>query len=510
MTAITPDAAAVADLVEELRFLAGEYDHEVQRAVRSVIDHPLPEDERQSLLTAVYTHLKASTRVQSDSEAASDLAGEIDDIVTRARARRADAAEVSHGREPMRWTPVEGYPRPVVPRPRFHGREIELIEGFVDIDELHAWLDNDRLEIHVAAFRRERGRGPTDDELIQLMLSEIEIEGVTRTDEFEIKSLADSIAANGVRVPPIVDHWGVPQDGNRRLAACAYIRRSDRYDNAAKERAGTVRVWKMSEFAHADDYRAVVIGLNFEPSEKIDWPDYIRARRVAEDWNRMLAAEGEPPSPARRQQLRKELAARFVIDTNRVDRFLKMVDWSERFEEHHRDLGRGEHEVQQKASEWFQYFAEMRIGQTEGGVNHTLNNDEQLRTLTFDLLYDGKIKAFPLIRELPKVARSQEARDLLVEAAAIAVPAGADPKKDPMLKAAREKVADAVAKARAEDAEIRAAGAEQKIKSFVSWLRKVPIDVFEERVTTKTLKDLIESYEMTIPLVRQALDKKDP
>lgn len=85
---------------------------------------------------------------------------------------------------------------------------------------------------------------------------------------------------------------------------------------------------------------------------------------------------------------------------------------------------------------------------------------------------------------------------------------GDDPKRDPMLKAAREKVADAVAKARAEDAEIRAAGADQKIKTFVNWLKKVPVDVFEERVETKTLSDLVEAFDLTIPLVRRAIEKR--
>lgn len=508
MTTASPDAAALSDLVEELRFAAGAYDSAVQKAVSSVIDRPLPSDERRSLLTAVYTHLKASPAVAADETATAELAGEIDGIVRRAMERRERASDASGGRRALRWKTYAGYPRPVHPRPRFHGKEIELVEGFVDISELHAWPENDRLEIHVSAFRREHGRAPDADELIRLLLSEIELPGVTRADEFQIKRLADSIAANGVRVPPIVDHWGVPQDGNRRLAACQYILNHSGFDNEAKERARTIRVWKMSEFADADDYRAVVIGLNFEPSEKIDWPEYIKARRVAEDWDRMLAAEGSVPNQTRRTELRKQLAARFVIDTGRVDRYLKMVDWADRFEEHHRDLGRGEEEVQQKASEWFQYFAEMSIGKGEGGVAYTLTSDEQLRSLTFDLLYDGKIKAFPLVRELPKVARSPEARELLVEAAAMPV-TGDDPKRDPMLKAAREKVADAVAKARAEDAEIRAAGADQKIKTFVSWLRKVPVDVFEDRVETKTLRDMVEAFDLTMPLVRRALEQRE-
>lgn len=499
------DIRAVNDLIEELRFVAGAYDEVVVRAINAVIDQPLPDEERRALLTAVYTNLKDSSVARNDPVAAKALADDVDRLVERSMANsRKRAASV--GRRPLRWKPTEGFPRAVLPRPRFHGKEIELVEGFVDLDELHAWRDNDRLEIHVAAFRREHGREPSDVETMALMLSNVDLPGVSRADEFEIRSLAESIAANGVRVPPIVNYWGVPQDGNRRLAACHLIVHSDKYTAEQKERARTIRVWKMSEYADADDYRAVVIGLNFEPSEKIDWPEYIKARRIAEDWDRMLAAEGSVPTPQRRAELKRQLAARFVIDTGRVDRYLKMWEWSERFEEHHRDRGSGVEEVQQKASEWFQYFAEMSIGKSEGGVAHTLLNDEALRELTFDLLYDGKIKAFPLIRELPKVARSEEARRLLVDAAALEV-SSSDP-KDPKLKLARDMVSNAVAVARAEDHEIRAAGADQKIRTFVSWLRKVPVDVFEEKVDVKTLKDLLDVMDLTKPLVERAVAKR--
>jgi hypothetical protein len=191
-----------------------------------------------------------------------------------------------------------------------------------------------------------------------------------------------------------------------------------------------------------------------------------------------------------------------VISTDRVDRYLKMVEWSDRFEEHHRlSRGRGTHEVQRAASEHFQYFAEMSIGLSEGGVAHTLKNDDDLRTMTFDLLYDGKIKAFPLIRELPKVARSEAARGLLLEAVTM-------PSDEKSLPYAREKVSDAVAEARATDRELRALGADTKIRTFVKWFLSLPLDVFENKCDVKTLEYVKEAFDKAMPLVDQALAKK--
>jgi hypothetical protein len=489
------------ELLEELRFEAGQYDEEVAKAVADVEAQPLPDDEKRALLTAVYTRLKESPIAQTDPQACAALAADVRILVDHAIRRHRAASTTT--RTPARILTEADFPRPVVPKPRFHGMQIDLVEVWVDPRDLQLWPDNDRLEIHVAEFKKLHRRPPSQDELLTIMLSQIELPGVLRgEDEFGIRSLAQSIANNGVRVPPIIDHWGVPQDGNRRLAACLLILSSDDYTNEQKQRVQRILVRKMSEFAQPPEYRAVVVGLNFEPDEKIEWPEYIKARKVAEDWENMLAAEGGEPTPQRRRELRRRLAESFVISTDRVDRYLKMVEWADRFEEHHRlTRGRGTHEVQRAASEHFQYFAEMSIGLSEGGVAHTLKTDDELRTMTFDLLYDGKIKAFPLVRELPKVARSQEARDLLLEAVAM-------PADEKSLPYAREKVSDAVAEARANDRELRALGADAKIRSFVKWFLSLPLDVFEEKCETKTLEGLVQAFKKGVPLVEQALAAK--
>lgn len=494
---------ALDELLEELRFEAGQYDEEIARAVEAVISEPLPESEKFALLTVVFTKLKASPVAQADPVASAALARDVESLVAD-RVRPGNARRAAGSAAKMiRTHDRDGFPRPVIPKPRFHGMQIDLTEVWVDPKDLRLWPENDRLEIHVAEFKKINARGPNSDELLGIMLSKIELPGVLKNeDEFKIKSLADSIANNGVRVPPIIDAGGVPQDGNRRLAACLLILMSDDYPNEAKQRVQRILVRRMSEHAQEEEYRAVVIGLNFEPDEKVDWPEYIKARKVAEDWETMLAAEGGEPAPRRRVALRRQVADSFVITTDRVDRYLKMVSWADRFEEHHRiERGRGVHEVQRAASEHFQYFAEMSIGLSEGGVANTLSMDDDLRTMTFDLLYDGKIRAFPQIRELPKVARNDEARDLLLEAVQM-------PSDEKSLPYARDKVSDAVAQARAADRELRSAGADARIKNFVKWFIDLPLNTFEEKVEVSTLDSLVRAFKKAMPLVEQALESR--
>ncbi len=502
----TEGVGAFDELIEELRFEAGEHDAEVQRVVDELIANPMPLEEQESLLRAVFRALQNSPAAKTDPVAAAELSKSLDTLVRdtlKARRLLAAAPVMSDERRPVPWVPEPEFPRPVVPKARFHNMQVDLVEGYVDPRDLRLWPENDRLEIHVKEFKKRNRRPPTPDELLDIMLTRINLPGVTKgKDEFNIKSLARSIANNGVRVPPVIDFWGVPQDGNRRLASCLYILHSDEFDNEQKRRVSKILVRKMSEFAQPDEYRAVVVGLNFEPDEKMEWPDYIRARKVAEDWENMLLAEGHEPAPARRRELKRQLAGSFALEVSRVDRFLKMIDWADQFEEYHRtERGRGQHEVERAAAEHFQYFAEMMIGKQEGGVDHTLRQDEDLRSMTFDLLFDGKIKAWTLVRDLPKVARSPEARELMLEAVGM-------PNDEGTLKYARDKVDDAVSVARTADKELRSLGADPKIRQFVKFLKEVPVSTFEEKVEVRTLEALVDAFDTVIPLVRRALDKR--
>ena len=114
-------------------------------------------------------------------------------------------------------------PGPVQPTPCFHGVEINMNSGYVPLVEINLWDENLRLDIHLNQFKNTNGRVPSPEEVLDIMLSNLQLPGIEEDDQFEIIDLARSIAINGVRKPPIIDINGKLYDGNRRIAACHYV-----------------------------------------------------------------------------------------------------------------------------------------------------------------------------------------------------------------------------------------------------------------------------------------------
>src|SRR4051812_18343029 len=119
---ITP----LTELLEELRFEAGHYDEAVARAVAAVIEQPLPEKEKRELLTTVFDRLKSSRVAQEDPAACAALADDVRTLVDCAIEKRG-ADGKNNGRKPVPIQPVNEFPRPVVPKPRFHGMQVDLV-----------------------------------------------------------------------------------------------------------------------------------------------------------------------------------------------------------------------------------------------------------------------------------------------------------------------------------------------------------------------------------------------
>ncbi len=164
------------------------------------------------------------------------------------------------------------------------------------------------------------------------MLGKMSLPGLTEEDQFEISDLARSIAANGVRKPPIIDREGNLLDGNRRVTACYYILNSSDFDAEQRKRAEWIQVWQLTEHATEDDREAVIVSLNFEPDHKQDWPEYVKARKVYEHWQALLALEGRAnPEPARQKEIRKDIARKFAIAPDYVARYIGMVELASEF-----------------------------------------------------------------------------------------------------------------------------------------------------------------------------------
>lgn len=382
-------------------------------------------------------------------------------------------------------------PGPVFPRPIFHGREVAMNSGFVKATDIKLWDENERLDIHLGQFREKHGRPPRPEELLDIMLSRMELPGIAeedKEDQFRIQDLARSIAVGGVRKPPILDIDGTLLDGNRRVTACYYILNSDAFSSDEKARVEYVFVWQLTEHATESEREAVVVSLNFEPDYKQDWPEYVKARKVYEQWQVMCALESRPPSSQRLVAMKKDLSRKFALgpDTSTVNRYLKMVDWANDFEDYHiHDRRREPFEVKHHADKYFQYFDEMGKGTKPGGVAHALGQEEGFKHLAYDLLFDGKFRNWRDIRELKRIYDNQDAREALTKA-----------RDEGDQEFAEEHLENAITIARTRNAELREVGANTRIESFVEWIEQLPVRAFRDQIRPENLRKLQDALRL--------------
>ena len=478
-------------LFEIFRSISEDCTEDLERVRREGQSNPMTTDEARDLLNRCFDAACRGARRRGDTATARLLEERKESIMANVLAANAsEPVSACTFTERLTLQSHEGVePHPVKPLPFFHDRRIAVIEGFVDVRQIQLSAENKRLKIHVAQFKEAHGREPSSDDLVSVMSSRANLPGVDAEDEFKIRTLARSIAAGGVRTPPIISFRGRLLDGNRRLGACLHVLESDEFTTEEKGRACKIRVWQLTEHATEDDEEAVVVTLNFEPDLKVEWPEYVKGQIVYEEWRSLVEIE-ERPSTNRQQQIKRDIAKRFAITTERVNRYIELVKLANEFEEHHRNVNkRDAREVQHKTKKYFQYFDELGKGRRPGGVNYELTSDDNFKALVFDLLYAGKFRNFSDIRGLKHVARDEEAKELLQEARRIGD-----------LGTAQERVEDALSAGRTAHAMERKTGGNKRVEVFVKWLREVPVEFFSVgdpgAITEKNLRELYRALKL--------------
>jgi hypothetical protein len=475
------DAAAreaLAEFLDLASTISGTLVEGLENIIREGWEDQLDEGRARSLIARLIDTLRAGAAQRRDQGLVKALEGRTEDIVekimsTRKRTVRSPQAQVE----------------PVLPTPTFHGRSVPMVKTWVNLRDLSLWAGNERLEIHLEHLRQTLGREPNADEILQVMQSVILLPGVNaayKGDEFDIKGLARSIAVNGVRRPPILDVDGARLlDGNRRVAACYHLLRSNEFTSAQKQAVEKLHVWQLTEHASDADREAVIVSLNFESDHKLDWPDYVRARKVFHDFERAVMLEG-PPGMEREKELKRELARKYAIEIEKVDRYIRMVTWAKQFEEHLVNVrGLNQAEVQHSSNYYFQYFDELSKGKGAGGVGYTLTRDDDFRGLVFDLLFQGKFKNWALIRNLKYL--DETVQQGLEQAEA-----------EPNLETAKRKVQqvlEGAAYRNTVEKKIHVVPNE-KIEAFVRFIRKMPLESFHNgQISSDNLKSLVETLE---------------
>ena len=488
----------------------------VEEILREGLENPLSAEEVRALLTKVVDVVRSRAKERGDTDTVYLLDRDDGVLIERAeqvRAQLADPARTdslttniprsdkqssitTSSDTCLYLRPYDGIdPLPVRPAPVFHERPVAVREGFVQTRDIQLWDHNERLTIHLNQFKQKYGRGPDAVELVEIMKGKMPLPGIEGTDQFAIQSLAKSIAVNGVRKPPIVDLDGTLLDGNRRVAACYYILEAngDEFTAEEKQRAEWLKVWQLTDHATQQDREAVIVSLNFEPDHKQDWPEYVKAQKIHEEWETLLSLEPHPsPARARVRAIRQDIARKFALSTDEVSRYINMVSLACEFEDYHVvGCSKDSFEVKHRASDKFQYFDELNKGKGAGGVNWSLNQEDSFKHLVFDLLYDDKFQNWRQIRDLKYVYINEDAVGVLQKA-----------RKEADLEAAQEEVDNAIGLARMARKEQRQTGANTRIRAFAEWFLGLPVMAFDRNESgsvtpenLKRLKDVLKHVE---------------
>ena len=462
-------------LYERLRSVSEDCVADLEEARLQALEAPDSEEHTREFLGRCIDTVCVGARKRGDTVTAEHLEANKEDIVTQVIEARASSsvngATATNGDGGAAEDLLESFqgvaPHPVRPSPYFHGYRVAVREGFVDVGNIRLRETNERIKIHVAHFEETNGRPPTSDDLVKIMSSTANLPGVTSKDHFKIEALARSIAAGGVRQPPILSSDGTLLDGNRRVTACLYVLGGKDFTSEQKARAKKIRAWQLTEHATDTEKEAVVVSLNFEPDCKEPWPEHVKGEIIHAEW-RLIRERESALSVARERQLKRDLADRFAITVDRCNRYIEMMELATEFEDHHRGAhGKDPHEVLHRVSDHFQYFDELGKGRGAGGVNWSLNQDDSFKGLVFDLLYDGKFRNWSQVRELKHAYQNPESLDLMASARDAA---------DVQL--GRERVDDALSAGRAARAMERKVGGNKRVEVFVKWLREAPVEFF--------------------------------
>ncbi len=179
-------------------------------------------------------------------------------------------------RPPKQPTWVARQPTPTVEERNVNGSPMKGWICQVDLQKIHAYLDNRRTESQVAELRKLKAlKVPSDDELFEYIKDD---------PSLEIEQLAKDIMRDGLRVPVIISYDGVLLDGNRRYFAHRWLIQNA--PTQMRHKFQKIKAWVLyKQFSGKDDKLRVIVDYNFRDDQKRPWNDYVKAKLLWDEQN---------------------------------------------------------------------------------------------------------------------------------------------------------------------------------------------------------------------------------
>lgn len=309
-------------------------------------------------------------------------------------------------------------PEPTLEIRSFHKTKMAGWSGFVNIEKIHGWAENRRIEIFRRKCEAQFGRLPTDDEIYNFMLSE---------PDLYIKELARSILNNGIRVPIILDANGTLLDGNRRYVAARY---AIEHNPGARDELANIPAWVLTDDATSEHKHKLLVECNFISDWKQQWPPYIRAMTVYEEYK---------DGGMEMDQLQERYAP---LTRGELRTMINVMDLIQEFMNYHKHSDEGFRVVYEHYT-WFE--------EAHNKSRAKLDSDPDFKEQFFDWMMEGKFRNMKQITRLGEIRDNEEAWAIIRSDSPDAVEAAihiVQGEKLPSL-----------------------AGGEKKIKKIIKWLK---------------------------------------
>ena len=288
-------------------------------------------------------------------------------------------------------------PEPKLTQKSFHGKKVQVWEGYAHVDKIHGWVKNPRIDIELKRFRdNHAGRDPNGDEIFSIMKN---------IRDFRLKDLAADVRLNGVRQPVIITNGGKLLDGNRRYYSAKLI--LDDIDLVERKNSefGKLPVWVLHEDCSEEDEESILVQENFYAAQKVEWPDYVKAQHVYSDIQAGL--------PNKSVGQKYAWSSSKVSETKRImeliDEFRAVATGELNDEDEYSGFGLSELESERIAAEKYQFFNE-----AQKSFRARLDKDFGFKMSFFRMLLDGKFKSFAEVRVVTKAWDNPRAKKILL------------------------------------------------------------------------------------------------
>ena len=300
----------------------------------------------------------------------------------------------------LAWNPPDWLDSPTPGTMLVHDEEVGIYEGYVLIEGIKLYRDNNRTSLDLTHLLEQLGVGDiknlTDKDIIDYILKQ----GLHK-----IQELAGSIKKNGVKVPLVLTFDKGLIDGNRRFLACQYLIQNEKPDEKFTKVLARCLPPKLNK-----ELRLKIISEeNFLPDFKEPWPREVRAKFAVERYEEFLK-EYKNEEEAYKQ-------VKYFLDIGKQDvqRFQSVLDMIKEYVDYAKNhITKTKQDVERFARTKFHFFEEF-YNKTSKGPNRIRSaaSIKEANELLYKYILNDQLSSTMRVRELAEIVRYEPTKKYL-------------------------------------------------------------------------------------------------